>query len=178
MWNKWNAWHMISTQTWLFFLILTKDKMPLLPQCDFSVLFDILSWPQLILGHGMTVIKLVLFLMATWFFWMHTHTHCICIDLCVLHIHTHTDVSVFIWLFTPDLKLVVLLANNWNFVVILEWYRCDLKFRGRKSLGLKERDFLTLSPGVLWPCVLYFCPSRHSLTSECLIFLASFLPEM
>ena len=31
--------------------------MPLLSQCDFSVLFDILSWPQLTLGHGMTVIK-------------------------------------------------------------------------------------------------------------------------
>lgn len=87
---------------------------------------------------------------------LNAYTHSICIGLCVLYIHTHTDVSVFIWLFTPDLKLVVLLANNWKFVVILEWYRCDLKFRGRKSLGLKEHDFLTLSPGVLWPCVWYF----------------------
>ena len=96
--------------------------------------------------------------MPTWVFFFNAYTHFICIGLCVLYIDTHTYVSVCLYdYFTPHLKLVLLLADNWNFVVVLEWYRCDLKFRGRKNLGLKERDFLTLSPGVLWPCMWYFC---------------------
>lgn len=81
--------------------------------------------------------------------------------------HRYIFVLLFLpyYLFILDLKLVCLINDNWNFIVIwTEQYQWDLQFGGRMNVGLKGCDLLTLYPDVSCHMCYATVTSMHSLS--------------